>query len=77
MWRSMVATTNQTPAVAMMSVRLEAANCRSKDAVVAITTCNVMVNTRPKALEYTAALSMVTTVTDRGHVHSSDAAERF
>jgi hypothetical protein len=67
MWRSMAATTNQTPAVAAMSVRPEAANCRSKDAAIAITTGNVAMNTRPKALEYAAVLSMVTTVTDRGH----------
>jgi hypothetical protein len=73
--RSMAATTNQTPAVAMTSVRPEAVNCRSKDAAITITTSNVVANTRPKALKYIAALSMVSTVTDQATTHSSDTAK--
>jgi hypothetical protein len=56
-----VATTSRAPAVATTSVRPDAANYRGKDAAIAFSIGSAMANTRPKALEYAATLSMVAT----------------
>jgi hypothetical protein len=75
MRRSLAVTTNRAPAVATTSVRPDAANCRGKDAAIAFSIGSAAANTRPKALEYAAALSMVAVVANRATANSADAAK--
>ena len=61
--------------MAMNWICTKAANNRVEDAAkrtMAITIGNIVANTRPKALEDAAALSMVVMVTDRAMMNSTD-----
>ena len=73
-----MAATNRNPSVARNRIGTEATNSGIEEAAertMAMTMGTVAVNTRPKALEDVAALSMVAVVADRATVNSTDAAK--
>ena len=74
----MAAMTNWTPSAARNCISTEATNNGVEEAAertMAMTMGNVAANTRPKALEDAAALSMVAMVADRATANSTDAAK--
>ena len=74
----MAATMNQTPLTVRNGICTEATNSGVEEAAertMAMTMGTVVANTRPKALEDAAALSMVAVVADRATTNSTDAAK--
>ena len=70
-----MAATNWSPAAARNCIGTEATNSRVEEAAertMAMTMGTVAANTRPKALEDAAALSMVAVVVDRATANSTD-----
>ena len=68
--------TNRSPSAARNCIGTEATNSGVEEAAertMATTMGNVVANTRPKALENVAALSMVVVVADRATANSTDA----
>ena len=73
-----MAATNWSPAAARNCIGTEATNSGVEEAAertMAMTMGTVAANTRPKALEDAAALSMVAVVADRATANSTDAAK--
>jgi hypothetical protein len=75
--RSMVATTNWTPLAVTNCICSKAVNYRVEDVAerTMASIGNVAANTRRKALEDAAALSMVAVVADRATANSTDVAK--
>jgi len=74
----MVATTNRTPLTVRNNICTDATNSGVEEAAertMAMTMGTVAANTRPKALEDAAALSMAAMVEDRATANSTDAAK--
>ena len=70
--------TNRSPSAARNCIGTEATNSRVEEAAertMAMTMGTIAANTRPKALEDAAALSMVAVVADRATANSTDAAK--
>ena len=73
-----MAAMNRSPSAARNCIGTAATNSRVDEAVkrtMAMTMGTVAANTRPKALEDAAALSMVAVVADRATANSTDAAK--
>ncbi|CAD6262759.1 unnamed protein product [Miscanthus lutarioriparius] len=73
-----MAPTNRSPSAARNCIGTEATNNGVEEAAkrtMAMTMGNVAANTRPKALEDAAALSMVAVVADQATANSTDAAK--
>ena len=73
-----MAATNRSPSATRNCIGMEAMNNGVEEAAertMAMTMGTVAANTRPKALEDAAALSMVAVVTDRATANSTDAAK--
>ena len=71
-----MADTKRSPSAARNCIGTEATNSGVEEAAertMAMTMGNVAANTRPKALEDAAALSMVAVVTDRATANSANA----
>ena len=71
-----MAATNRSPSAARNCIGTEATNNGVKEATertMVLTMGNVAANTRPKALEDAATLSMVAMVMDRATTNSTDA----
>ena len=73
-----MAATNRNPSAARNCIGTEATNSGVKETTkrtMAMTMGTVAANTRPKALEDAAALSMVAVVADQATAYSTDAAK--